>query len=231
MAKLKRVHVVEDDEDITKLILFNLTMAGFQVSTSASGEDALKFLQEEVVDLVLLDVMLPGKNGIEVCRELKSWPSYAGVPIIIVTAKGEDEDVVLGLEIGADDYIPKPFSPKVLIARIRNALRHTKTEGSEVTSGLLTRGDLTIHLKKYEVAVKGNKIDLTPSEFQILALLAQKPGWVFSRSQIVDEIHGQGYAVTDRAIDFQMVGLRKKLTTAGSLIETVRGIGYRFRVI
>jgi len=230
VTRKKIIHVVEDDEDISKLIVFNLTSAGFQVSMSSSGEDALTFLQENSVNLILLDLMLPGVNGIEICRTLRHKSSlHQLTPVIMITAKDTDEDIVEGLESGADDYVAKPFSPKVLLARINNALKNSRTEHSQTESDVIVRGEISIHSKIHAVKINNSEINLTRSEFLILSMLARKPGWVFSRSQIVDEIHGQGYAVTDRAIDFQMVGLRKKLADFGSLIETVRGIGYRFK--
>ncbi|MEZ4744312.1 MAG: response regulator transcription factor [Bdellovibrionota bacterium] len=229
MRNSKMIHVIEDDADITKLLLFNLSMAGYQVSTSTDGEEALKFLEDQQVDIILLDLMLPKIDGIEVCKRLRAGSTNNKTPIIMLTAKGHENDIVLGLDSGADDYITKPFSPKVLIARIENALRHNISV-EEKAGDILKRENIEIHLNKYEVKIDGSKTELTPSEFQILVLLAKKPGWVFTRTQIVDHIHGENYAVTTRAIDFQMVGLRKKLGSAGSLIETVRGIGYKFKV-
>ena len=224
----KLVHVIEDEEDIGKLIKYNLSLEGFEVGHFISGEEGLKAVNREFPDLVLLDLMLPGIDGLEICRILKSDKKTSSIPIIMVSAKGEEEDIVKGLEIGADDYITKPFSPKVLIARVKTAFRR---QGEQAKGGndIIRAHDLTIHPGKHEVLLFGNRVELTPSEFQILFSLSRKPGWVFTRSQIVDAIRGDNYAVTDRTIDFQMVGLRKKLGAAGEYIETVRGIGYRFK--
>ena len=226
MANL--VHVIEDEEDIAKLIIYNLSLEGYRVAHSATGEDGLKAVSSESPDLVLLDLMLPGMDGLQICRQLKANENTEKIPIIMVTAKGEEEDIVKGLECGAEDYITKPFSPKVLIARVKAALRRVQQKPKSKDDVIEIR-ELTIHPGKHAVMLSGKNVDLTPSEFKILHLLSSRPGWVFTRSQIVDVIRGDDYAVTDRTIDFQMVGLRKKLASMGEDIETVRGVGYRFR--
>jgi two-component system phosphate regulon response regulator PhoB len=222
------IHVVEDEEDIAKLITYNLTLEGYRVSCFASGEEGLKAVSSESPDLILLDLMLPGMDGLQICRKLKSAPDAANIPVIMVTAKGEEDDIVRGLELGAEDYITKPFSPKILIARVKTALRRLEQKPKSASDVIEIRS-LTVHPGKHAAIISGKKIDLTPSEFQILHLLTRRPGWVFTRSQIVDAIRGDHYAVTDRTIDFQMVGLRKKMGAMGEDIETVRGVGYRFR--
>lgn len=223
------VFVIEDEEDIADLIKFNLQAEGFKVQVFNSGEIGLQACKDNPPDLVLLDLMLPGMSGFEVCKNIRSTSEIDSLPIIMLTAKGEEHDVVKGLELGANDYITKPFSPKILAARIRSALRNVKNQMAKDESAPLKVHGIEVHLGKHEVLVDGEKIDLTHSEFQILSFLAKKPGWVFTRSQIVDAIRGEDYAVTDRTIDFQMVGLRKKLGDKGSLLETVRGVGYRLK--
>lgn len=220
--------VVEDESDILEIISYNLRREGYRVVDLFSGEEALDTIKRNKPDLVLLDVMLPGMDGLEVCRQLKSVQETKNIPIIMLTAKGEEADIVCGLELGADDYITKPFSPKVLVARIRTVLRRSSQEQKDEDSVLKVH-DLTIHPGRHEVLVKNKPVQLTLTEFRILYFLAQRPGWVFTRYQIIDSVHGDNYPVTDRSIDFQIVGLRKKLGPAGKFIETVRGVGYRFK--
>ena len=226
----ERILVIEDEEDILALIHFNLVKAGFQVECAMTGEEGFTKVREYKPDLVFLDLMLPGIDGLEVCRRLRQAPDTQETPIIMLTAKGEEDDIVQGLELGADDYITKPFSPQILQARARAVLRRRgKPEKPTDSEQPIEIHDLYIHPGRNKVKVCGENIELTFSEFQLLCLLACRPGWVFTRTQIVDAIHGEGYAVTDRAVDVQIVGLRKKLGTCGEYIETVRGIGYRFR--
>jgi two-component system phosphate regulon response regulator PhoB len=224
----KHVLAVEDDRDILELITYNLEREGYEVTGVTSGEDGVDAARSEKPDLVLLDLMLPGIDGLEVCRKLKADPDTSHLPVIMVTAKGEEADIVTGLELGADDYVTKPFSPKVLIARMRAVQR--RRERAEVTEeDVLKIDEIVIHPGRHEVTVGGERVDLTFTEFRILHILARRPGWVFTRHQIVDAIHGEHYPVTDRAVDVQIVGLRRKLGSAGEYIETVRGVGYRFR--
>jgi two-component system phosphate regulon response regulator PhoB len=227
MAK-EQILVVEDEEDIRELITFNLGKDGFRTTGVLTGEEALEAIDATRPDLVLLDLMLPGIDGLEVCRTLKERPETRDIPIIMLTAKGEESDVVSGLELGADDYITKPFSPKVLIARIRTVLRR-RTRAAVTEDATLKIDELLIHPGRHEVQLRGAKLDLTLTEFRLLHLLARRPGWVFTRYQIVDALHGEDYPVTDRSVDVQIVGLRKKLGEAGKHIETVRGVGYRYR--
>jgi len=227
MAK-KKILVVEDEEDILELEMYNLAREGYQVAGVHTGEEALTAVRNSSPDLIVLDLMLPGMDGMEVCRRLKSSPHTRQVPLIMLTAKSEESDVVSGLELGADDYITKPFSPKVFLARVRAALRQrAKQEEDERT--VVQVHDLMVNPDRHEVIVEGARIDLTSTEFKILHFLARRPGWVFSRKQIVEAVHGMNYPATDRSVDFQIVGLRKKLGQAGSYIETVRGVGYRFK--
>jgi len=221
------VLVVEDEADILELVRFNLTRKGYQVTGAATGEEALRAARSQAPQLVLLDLMLPGIDGLEVCRQLRRDPRTAATPIIMLTAKGEEADVVTGLEQGADDYVTKPFSPKVLLARVQAVLRRpAQAAGAD---DVLHRGVLTLHPGRREVLLEGRAVTLTFTEFQVLHFLARRPGWVFTRGQIVDAIRGEDYAVTDRSVDVQIVGLRKKLAPHDDLVETVRGVGYRFR--
>jgi two-component system, OmpR family, alkaline phosphatase synthesis response regulator PhoP len=227
------VLVVEDEEDIRELVSYNLLKEGYQVAGVASGEDALAAVESKRPDLILLDIMLPGLDGLRVCRKLKENPQFASIPIIMLTAKGEEPDIVAGLNMGADDYVTKPFSPKVLLARVQAVLRraevaHTVSE-EEQESDIIEIRDLMIHPGRHEVFARGKAVELTATEFKLLHFLAQRPGWVFTRQQILDGVHGDNYAITDRAVDVQVVGLRKKLGSVGSYIETVRGVGYRFK--
>lgn len=222
--------VIEDEEDILALIHFNLVKAGFRVECATTGEEGYKKARDLRPNLILLDLMLPGMDGIEVCRKLRQVPDTSETPIIMLTAKSEEHDVISGLESGADDYIPKPFSPQVLVARIRAVLRRqSSTDNQPDLETPIKIHNLYIHPGRNKVEADGENVELTFSEFKILSLLASHPGWVFNRTQIVDAVHGEGYAVTDRAVDVQIVGLRKKLGNCGGYIETVRGIGYRFK--
>ncbi len=227
MAK-EKILVVDDEEDILELLSFNLSREGYQVFTAATGEEALNLSRSTNPDLIVLDLMLPGMDGLEVAKILKTDPGLRHIPIVMLTAKGEEADIVTGLELGADDYVTKPFSPRVLLARARAVLRRKTQEPSEETDVLRVH-DLAIHPGRREVLVGGDPVQLTFTEFGILHFLARRPGWVFTRSQIVDAVRGEDYPVTDRSVDVQIVGLRKKLGTAGEYIETVRGVGYRFR--
>jgi two-component system phosphate regulon response regulator PhoB len=227
----KNILIVEDDEDIQQLVGFNLIKAGFQVEYSDSGEKALDAIKKQHPDLILLDIMLPGIDGIEVCRTLRSDNLTAEIPIIMLTAKGEETDIIDGLELGADDYITKPFSPKILVSRIKAVLRRKAKVSAPPDSErgkIITVDNIVINPGRHEVTVDGKPVNLTPTEFGILKLLANRPGWVFSRQQIIDDVRGYDYLITPRAIDVQVFSLRKKMGEKGKKIETVRGIGYRF---
>ncbi len=228
MAK-EQILVVEDDEDIQELIRYNLAQAGYRVIVAGTGEDGLKAARAKAPDLVLLDIMLPGMDGLEVCRLLSANDATRQIPVIMLTAKGEEADIVTGLQMGADDYITKPFSPRVLLARIKVVLRRQARDADETAEQPLKVGDIHIHPGRREVRVKGKPVDLTFTEFGILHFLARHPGWVYTREQIVDAVHGEDYPVTDRSIDVQMVSLRRKLGAAGDGVETVRGVGYRYK--
>ena len=227
MAK-ESILVVEDEDDIRELLRYNLAKEGYQVTGSASGEEALRAIKAARPDLMVLDLMLPGMDGLEVCRSLKQDPQTRNLPIVMLTAKGEEADIVAGLELGADDYVTKPFSLRVLLARLRAVLRRRSAPPpSETTT--ISLPEIVIHPGRHEVLVQGRAVGLTATEFRLLNLLARRSGWVFTRSQIVNEIHGDDYSVTERTVDVQMVSLRKKLGPCGKYLETVRGIGYRFK--
>lgn len=224
----KRIYVVEDERDILELVLHHLKKEGFGTASATDGFEALKAITRTPPDLVLLDLMLPGMDGLEICRRLKKDPQTAGVPVLMVTAKDDESDVVAGLELGADDYIVKPFRMKELMARVRAALRRRRPAmlDKEVP---VRAGDIEIHPGRHEVRVADEPVDMTVTELRILQVLASRPGWVMTRDQIVDAVRGADYAVTDRAVDFQIVGIRRKLGEHADCIETVRGVGYRFR--
>jgi len=220
--------IVEDEADIAELVTYNLQREGYNVAAVASGEEGLSRATREPPDLVLLDLMLPGLDGLEVCRRLRADARTASTPIIMVTAKGEEVDVVTGLELGADDYVTKPFSMRTLVARVRSVLRRAGTPIPDDDGPLRVHG-LEIHAGRHDVKVGGESVALTATEFAILYFLAKRPGWVFTRYQIVDGIRGPNYPVTERSVDVQIVSLRKKLGAEADVIETVRGVGYRFR--
>ncbi len=219
--------VVDDEEDVLELVRYNLDKSGYQVETASSGEEALAKARRKLPDLVILDLMLPGMDGLEVCKKLKNDAKTEGLPIIVLTAKGEESDIVTGLELGADDYVTKPFSPKVLIARVRRILRRAVSRDTERPP--IRIRDLVMDPGRREVLVKGKQVNLTFTEFNILYALARRPGMVLTRYQIVDAVRGDDYPVTDRAVDVQIVSLRKKLGSCGNYIETVRSVGYRFK--
>lgn len=221
----KVILVIEDEEDIQELLTYNLTSNGYAVDCVSSGEEALQIINTKLPDLILLDLMLPGIDGLTVCKQLKADDRTKSIPIVILSAKGEEVDIVVGLELGADDYIAKPFSVKVLIARVRSALRRKRKKSTSVIS----RNGIVINPEHHEMLLDGRPADLTYTEFGILHLMASQPGLVFTRSQIVDAVRGEDYAVTDRSVDVHIAGLRKKLGQYSKYIETVRGIGYRFK--
>ncbi len=227
MAK-ERILVVDDEADILELVRYNLSREGYHVTGTLTGEDALRKVRSDRFDLIVLDLMLPGMDGLTFTKTLKNDPRLRSIPIVMLSAKGEEADIVTGLELGADDYITKPFSPKVMIARVRAALRRHKEE-PEDEMAIVKIHDLEINPGRRNVLAKGEPVDLTYTEFQVLLLLARRPGWVFTRSHIVNSIRGNDYPVTDRSVDVQIVGLRKKLGAYGKYIETVRGVGYRFK--
>ena len=221
-----KILVVEDEQDIRDLLIFNLQKEGFKVESADNGDSALSLIRKNNFDLVLLDLMLPGIGGFDLTRILKNDKKTSEIPILMLTAKGEESDIVKGLELGADDYMTKPFSIKILLARINKILIKSSNRSDE--ADVLKYNSLSINLKARDVILEGKKIDLTFTEFEILKLLASHSKWVYTRNEIINNIRGDDYIVTDRTIDFQIVGLRKKMGPAGKYIKTVRGVGYRF---
>jgi len=228
MINKKTILVVEDEEDLRDIIIYNLEREGYKTVGVETGEQGLEQAIALKPDLIILDLMLPGMSGMDVCRHIRQNTNTQVIPVIMVSAKGEEIDIVSGLELGADDYVTKPFSPRILLARVRSVFRRSKQVEVVDVSPLKIEG-LTIDTKKYQLSIDDDPIDLTKSEFGILHFLASHRGWVFTRYQIVDAIRGDKYVVTERAIDVQIAGLRKKLGIHADLIETVRGVGYRFK--
>tara|TARA_B100001996_G_scaffold275003_2_gene215752 strand:- start:280 stop:975 length:696 start_codon:yes stop_codon:yes gene_type:complete len=226
--KVKHILIIEDERDIADLLQFNLEQRQYSISVARNGESGIEIAKNEKPDLVLLDLMLPGIHGLDVCKVLKSDKNLEKTLIIMLTALGQEEDIVKGLESGADDYIPKPFSFEILLARIKSVLRRGKHKTTVNEEPVAIHG-LKIFPGKREAIIEENSLDLTYTEFQILYLLASHPGWVFTRYQIIEKIRGGNSSITDRSVDFQIVGLRKKIGKTGNLIETIRGVGYRFK--
>ncbi len=220
--------VIDDEEDIRELIRYNLSKEGYEVVCAVSGEEGLELIRRRAPNIVILDLMLPGMGGLEVCRQLKADSVLKAIPIVIVSALGDEPDVVSGLELGADDYVSKPFSPRVLLARVKSVLRRGRAAPIDEQAILREEG-LFVNPQRREVQINGALIELTNTEFKLLHFLMRQPGLVFTRDQIVEGVHGDDYPVTDRSVDVQVVGLRKKLLDYGAYIETVRGVGYRFK--
>lgn len=221
--------IVDDEEDIIEMIKYNLINEGYPILTAGTGEQAIKISKQNQPDLLVLDLMLPGINGLEVTKYLRNYESTKKIPIVMLTAKCDEADIVSGLESGVNDYISKPFSPKELLARIKAILKRRKKSAPVTPERLAQEGDLIIDRARYQVTIDGEVINLTLIEFELLSFLAFKRGWVSTRGQIVDAIHGENYAVTERSVDVIIVGLRKKLIHYADIIETVRGVGYRFK--
>lgn len=222
-----RVLVVDDEPDLLELVHYNLTKAGYDVACVMSGAEALSHARMHTPDLILLDVLLPDVDGLEVCQALRRNPQTGTIPIVMLTARSEDADIVAGLEIGADDYLTKPFSPRVLLARIKAVLRRQQTDArAEAT---VVYDDVVIHPGRYEVRAGEQLVQLTPTEFHILHFLARRPGWVFTRYQIVDAVRGEDAEVTERSVDVHVAAIRRKLGPYRDLVETLRGVGYRFK--
>lgn len=223
-----RILVIDDEPDILTLVQYNLAKHGYDVTCALSGEEALHQLQAAPPDLVVLDLMLPGLDGLEVCKAMKRDARTAAIPIVILTARDDDVDVVTGLELGADDYLTKPFSPRVLLARIKAVLRRQHTTSAE-DDKVIRYGDLVIHPGRHEVLLHAQPLQLTSTEFRVLCLLTRRPGWVFSRQQIIEATPGHEANVTERSVDVHIVSLRRKLGAYGDCIKTVRGVGYRLQ--
>ena len=221
------VLIVDDEEDILELLRHNLTKDGYRVICAESGEQALTEIRKQPPDVVILDVMLPGVDGLDVCRQVKAAAETSHVPIIMLTARTEEADMVAGLELGADDYITKPFSPRVVLARVKAVLRRKRMPLPE--NAATHHGDLLILPDQHVVRIAGETVELTATEFKILVILTRRPGWVFTRDQIVDATKGTNAVVTGRSVDVHIVSLRRKLGACGEYVETIRGVGYRFK--
>jgi len=219
------IAIVDDEPDILELVSLHLRRAGFRTNGFLKVEKFLNFIEIEHPDLIILDLMLPDADGLEICKDLKKKAEYASIPVIMLTAKGEETDKILGLELGADDYVTKPFSPKELVARVKAVLR--RQQKKEELLRIEIGDSLTVLPEKHEVYVERNKVELTSTEFRILQLLSSKKGWVFTRDQILDYLWGQEKAVVDRTIDVHIKHLREKLGKASRLIKNIRGVGYK----
>ncbi len=224
---MKKILIIEDDDDIRQLLSYNLVQEGYAVTEASDGQKGLERYWNVTPHLVLLDIMMPGKNGVDVLKEIRNGKVAPQTPVILISAKGEELDIVMGLELGADDYVVKPFSIKVLFARIRKVFSKA-VQQSELISDCITHHDISIDNAKRKVAFGDKEFDLTASEFSALYFLISNPGRVYTRNQIISAVHGDDYFVTDRSIDVLIVSLRKKMGSAGKLIETIRGVGYTF---
>jgi two-component system, OmpR family, alkaline phosphatase synthesis response regulator PhoP len=223
----KLVLTIDDEKDLIELVRYNLEKEGFRVRGALDGETGLAMALQEKPDIVLVDLMLPGIDGLEVCRRLRADSRTTAIPLIMLTAKSGESDRVVGLELGADDYITKPFSPRELIARVRALLR--RISGSQEPPALLRRGDLVIDVERRQVACGDREIELTATEFRMLHFLASHPGRVYSRGELIDNVLGRDVEVLDRTVDVHILALRRKLEKHGAWVETVRGFGYRFK--
>lgn len=225
----KTIAIVEDDKDILELIALHAQKAGFKAKKFSNAESFLRYLATDIPDVLILDLMLPDIDGLEICKKLRSDPATSKLPIIILTAKIDEIDRIVGLELGADDYVTKPFSPRELMARVKAVLR--RTSGEEQRTELIRLSNiLTIDVNKMEVYVENEKVELTLTEFKILKCLVEKPGWVLSREQILNCVWGRDKSIFDRTIDVHIKKLRDKLGKAGKLIKSVRGLGYKIEV-
>ncbi len=229
MSKREKIVVIEDEADILEVLQYNLKREGYTVIASRDGEEGLDSVRRENPDLVLLDLMLPGLDGLEVCKRLQADPVTANVPVIMVTAKGEETDVVSGLQIGADDYVTKPFSPKELLARVKAVLRRGPVREQRAVGDRIVRDGLVIDITKHIATVDGEPITLTATEMRLLHFLGAHPGRVFTRDQLLSRAIGDHAVVIDRNIDVHIGAIRRKLGAYRELIETIRGVGYRFR--
>jgi two-component system phosphate regulon response regulator PhoB len=228
-VKSEKIVVIEDEEDILEVISYNLKREGFDVTTSTSGEDGLAKIERAAPNLVILDLMLPEIDGLDLCRKLKADPVTQAIPVIMVTAKGEESDVVLGLGMGADDYVVKPFSPRELVARVKAVLRRSHNVPEKERRDRIVRDGVVIDPQRHDVRVDGESVVLTATEFRLLHFLASHPGRVFTRDQLLARVIGEEAIVIDRNIDVHVRAIRKKLGEHRQLIETIRGVGYRFR--
>ncbi len=231
MDQTRKILVVEDDLALQELLTFNLEKDGWEVTLADSGESALLKVVDLLPDMIILDLMLPGVDGRQVCQQVRRYPKISTIPIIMISAMGQDKDVVHGLELGADDYLVKPFSPDVLRARIEAVLRRCDAQPDGEGPAPISIHNLDIDPLCFTVKVDGEVVVLTHTDFLILQLLASEPGRVFTRRQIIDAAHDRDVSISERSVDVQIVGLRRKIGPAGRYIETVRGVGYRMKEI
>jgi two-component system phosphate regulon response regulator PhoB len=221
--------IIEDDPGIKEMLSLAFSGEGWRLLEAGTGEEGIALLEKHGADCIILDIMLPGMDGLRTLKKIKGENRWKSVPVILATAKGEEPDIVTGLELGADDYIVKPYSPRVLVARIRAALRRLEEPAGDRGKKFWQAGKLTVDVLRHEVLWEGAPLDLSATEFAILLHFVSHPDIVFSRNQIIAAVHGPDYPVTDRSVDVQILALRKKLKEAGEMIETIRGVGYRFR--
>jgi two-component system phosphate regulon response regulator PhoB len=224
----ERILIIEDDPEIQEMLKYSFSREGWKLTQATTGEQGLEHLRKEGADCVILDIMLPGMDGLKTLEKIKAEPGFTVLPVIMCTARGEEADIVAGLELGADDYVVKPYSPRVLAARIRAALRRKEASQSPHQTSFKF-GNLSLDVEKHSCTLGGTPVDLFATEFAILAQFMSSPDIVFSRQKLINAIRGPDYPVTDRSVDVQILGLRKKLKEAGDMIETIRGVGYRFK--
>jgi two-component system, OmpR family, alkaline phosphatase synthesis response regulator PhoP len=228
----ERILIIEDDPEIQEMLKFAFVREGWQITMASTGEEGLKILQSKETDCIILDIMLPGMDGLKTLKKIRENKNFQTLPVILCTARGEEADIIAGLELGADDYVVKPYSPRVLAARIRAGLRRKEAasaQGESSQKKIFQYGKLSLDIDRHTVHLDKKPLDLFPTEFSILVQFMSNPDIVFSRQRLITAIRGSDYPVTDRSIDVQIMGLRKKLGDAGDMIETIRGIGYRFK--
>jgi two-component system phosphate regulon response regulator PhoB len=226
----ERILIIEDDPEIQEMLKFAFVREGWQLTMVSTGEDGLKILQSKEADCIILDIMLPGMDGLKTLKKIRENKNFQTLPVILCTARGEEADIIAGLELGADDYVVKPYSPRVLAARIRAGLRRKEAAlGESSQKKIFQHGKISLDIDRHTVHLENKQLDLFPTEFAILVQFMSNPDIVFSRQRLITAIRGNDYPVTDRSIDVQIMGLRKKLEDSGDMIETIRGIGYRFK--
>jgi two-component system phosphate regulon response regulator PhoB len=226
----ERILIIEDDSEIREMLKYAFASEGWELLMAGTGEEGLKLLNGQGADCVILDIMLPGMDGFKTLKKIHEDERSRGVPVIMCTARGEDADIVAGLELGAEDYVVKPYSPRVLAARIRAALRRREEVAARPVKSIWRRGELSLDEERHTAFLGEMPLDLSATEFALLAQFLKYPETVFSRNRLIAAVHGPGYPATDRSVDVQILGLRKKLGKAGDLIETIRGVGYRFKI-
>jgi len=225
----ERILIIEDDFEIQEMLKFAFAQEGWKILQAKTGEEGIDYLRKEGADCIILDIMLPGMDGFKTLKKIKADENYRALPVIICSARGEEADIVTGLELGADDYVVKPYSPRVLAARIRAGLRRKEIQDVS-NKNFWQYGKLSIDIERHRCLLDDKPLDLFATEFAILAHFMSHPDIVFSRQKLINAIRGSDYPVTDRSVDVQILGLRKKLGTAGEMIETIRGVGYRFKL-